>query len=43
MKKNPEEMSIIELKALLFDLKNDIEVCMQILMKKIEESKVTKK
>lgn len=39
MPKNPNEMSVIELKALLFDLKNDTEICMQILNKKINEQK----
>lgn len=37
MNKNPNEMSIIELKALIFDLKNDTEICLQILQKKIQE------
>lgn len=39
MPKNPNEMSIIELKALIFDLKNDTEICMQILNKKIQEER----
>lgn len=37
MNKTPEQMTIVELKALIFDLRNDTEICMQILNKKIME------
>ena len=39
MNKTPEQMTIIELKALIFDLKNDAEICIQILNKKIMEER----
>ena len=39
MNKNPEQMSIVELKALIFDLRNDTEICMQILNRKIQEER----
>ena len=37
--KKPEEMTVIELKALLFDLNNDLQYVSEILKKKL--SKVT--
>lgn len=39
MNKDPNQMSIIELKALIFDLRNDAEICMQILNRKLQEQR----
>jgi hypothetical protein len=37
--KNPNELSIVELKAFIFDLQSDTQLCLQILREKLEQEK----